>query len=167
MVQSTVRAALGIGSIGTLYLDGPSRAQPGIIDSVGPNTVGYAFTQVAGADGHCIVGGTITAGTPFYGILANPKVYALRGTTAGGPLAASLDLPQYTPGEFVTMGELLVSLPAACQVGDLVDYTVATGAITTHAPGGAAAGGDVNIPNAVISRFNLTGAGIGVVKLTN
>lgn len=170
--QSTVYADQGAGVVGELYLDGPLRAQPGIIDSTGTtpafNRVGRAFTQVADADGHCIVGGDPTAdGTPFYGILANPKEQALYGTLAGGTLAPSLDVPQYGVGSFVQMGELWGAFAAACQVGDLVDFVIATGVLVSRAPSVAnPVSGNANIPGAAISRFNLTGAGITVVKLT-
>lgn len=135
--QSTVSLAQGFGVPGEIFLDGPHRAQPGIINSDGvtnPNRVGRVFTQVAGSDGKCIVGGAITDGTPFYGILANPKEYATYGSTSG-TLAPSLDLPQYAEGDFVyNATAITMTLPAACQVGDYVDYNTTTGAVVTRAP---------------------------------
>lgn len=136
-IQSSVASKMGFGVVGEEFLAGPRRAQPGIIDSVGTtpafNRVGRAFTAVAGSDGHCIVGGAIGEGTPFFGILANPKLYPLRGT-AGDTLAANLDLPQYSGGEFVqeTPG-LIVALDAAAKVGDLVDFDTTTGVLTPRA----------------------------------
>lgn len=135
--QSTVALDIGFGVPGEWFTDSPTRAQPGIIDSVGtspPNRVGRVYTQVAGADGHCTIGGAITDGTPFFGILMNPKNYALRGTSGGGTLAPSLDLPQYSEGEFATMGQPIVTLPAACKVGDLLDYIIADGSLVTRPP---------------------------------
>ena len=134
--QATVALDMGFGVPGELFLDGPTRAQPGIIDSAGPNTVGFVFTKVAATDGHCIVGGTIGEGTPFFGILANPKVYPLLGTTGGGTLAPTLNLPQYASGEFVqeTAGHI-VALTGAANVGDLVDYDTTTGALSARASG--------------------------------
>lgn len=136
--QSTVALDQGFGVPGELYLDGPTRGQPGTIDSAGPNTVGFVFTKVAGVgnDGHCIVGGAIGEGTPFFGILANPKVYPLFGTTGGGTLAASLNLPQYAQGEFVqeTSG-IIVNLTNGGNVGDRVDYDPTTGALYGRASG--------------------------------
>lgn len=128
MFQSTVNINQAFGVIGGLYKAGTLRAQPGIIDTVGttnPNRVGRAFTNVPGSDGHMQVGG---AGAVFAGILANPKVYALQGTAAGGTLAASLDLPQYAKGEFVysTTG-MIVFLEAAANIGDTVDFDTTTG----------------------------------------
>lgn len=235
--QSEVSLEQGFGVVGELFLDGPLRAQPGIIDSVGTtpafNRVGRAFTQVAGEDGHCTIGGTGV----FYGILANPKVYPSLGSAASGTLAPTLDLPRYAQGEFVTMGEMIVALGAAATIGDAVDYVAASGLLVTRpnlvsvtgeiattvltvsavttgsAPvavgmiltganvvpgtrivslgtgtGGTGtynvsvsqtaasalitsqsvpAAGNVAVPNAVVSRYNLTEAGLAVIKLTN
>lgn len=129
--QNTVAINMAAGVVGEIAFDGPLRGQPGVIDSDGvtnPNRVGRVFTQ-GSADGHCGVGGT----GAFFGILANPKVYPLFGTAAGGALAASLDLPRYAAAEFVydTTG-IFVSLPAAANVGDLADYDTTTGAISTR-----------------------------------
>ena len=130
--QSSVATKQGFGVVGEIYLDGPYRALSAIIDSAGAdpneNRVGRAFTFVAGSDGHVTVGGTGI----FAGILANPKVYPLRGTTSD-PLAPSLDLPQYAVGEFVydTTG-MLVSLAAAANVGDDVLYDTTSGVISTQ-----------------------------------
>lgn len=128
MFQSTVNINQAFGIIGEVYKSGTLRAQPGIIDSDGvaaPNRVGRVFTNVAGADGHMVIGG---AGV-FAGILANPKVYPERGTAAGGTLAPSLDLPQYAAGvEFVYMTTGLVAyFEAAGNIGDTVDFDTATG----------------------------------------
>lgn len=131
--QTSVSTQMAFGVPGELFLGGPHRAQPGIIDSTGatnPNRVGRAFTQVPGVgnDGHCTVGGTGT----FFGWLFNPKVYASRGTVADGTLAPSLDLPQYSEGEFCYDATgLIVSLPAAANIGDLVYYDTTTGAPST------------------------------------
>lgn len=131
--QQTVSTAMAFGVVGELFLDGPHRAQPIIIDSDGvtnPNRVGRVFTFVAGADGHAVVGGV----GALAGILANPKVYALFGNTTDGAIGPSLDLPRYSAAEAVydTTG-IIVALPAAANVGDLVDYNTTTGVIVTRA----------------------------------
>jgi hypothetical protein len=73
MFQSSVAADIGFGVVGELFLDGPLRAQPGIIDSAGPNTVGFAFSGVAGADGHCAVGGAPAEGAVFTAFWRTPR----------------------------------------------------------------------------------------------
>lgn len=138
-LQTTVAAKQGFGVPGEIFLDGPTRAQPGIIDSDGvsnPNRVGRAFTQVAGADGHCTIGGTGV----FYGWLSNPKVYPNRGTT-GDTLAPSLDLPQYAEGEFVydaTGYEL--PLAGAGNIGDAIYFDTTTGIAQAQAKTGNVGG---------------------------
>lgn len=170
--QSTVYRDQGAAIVGEMAFDGPWRAQAGIIDSVGTtpafNRIGRAFTQVEDADGHCTVGGDATAdGTPFYGIFCNPKEQAMYGTVAGGTLAPTLDVPQYAVGSFATMGPVWCSFAAACQVGDLVDYVIATGVLVTRAPSVAnPISGNANIPGAAIKYYGLTAAGITVVMLT-
>lgn len=133
--QGSVAINMAFGVIGEIFLGGPTRAQPIIIDSDGvtngPNRVGRVFTLVAGSDGHAIVGGS----GALAGILANPKVYPGLGVS-GDPLGASLDLPQYAKGEAVydTTG-IIVALGAAANVGDEVYYDTTSGVIGSQAAG--------------------------------
>jgi hypothetical protein len=127
--QTTVATDIGFGVIGEIAFDGPTRALSARIDSSDPanNVVGRAFCFTAGTDGNLVnAGGDPTL---FAGILANPKVYASVGTVSGGPLAATLAVPDNTQGEFLFMGEITVALAAAANVGDLVTFSTATGVI--------------------------------------
>lgn len=126
--QQSVLISMASLVVGDLYLDGPHRAQPGVIDNSGGGSIGQVFTQVAGSDGHCILGGTGV----FFGILGNPKVQALYGS-GGNALAPSILVPQYGKGEFYydTTG-VAVALPAACNVGDKAYYDTTTGVIGTQ-----------------------------------
>ena len=139
-LQSTVSDQMGFGVPGEEFLAGPRRAQPGIIDSDGvtngPTRVGYAFTNVAGADGHMTLGGVGV----FAGWLANPKVYPERGSV-GDTLAPSLDLPQYAEAEFLYDSTgMNCELGAAANIGDLVYYNTTTGAPVTQPKTGNVAG---------------------------
>lgn len=168
--QSTVNTNTGFGVVGELFLDGPLRAQPGIIDSDGvtyPNRVGRAFTNVAGSDGHMTIGGT----GAFAGILANPKVYPLQGTAAGGTLAPTLDLPQYAKGEFVydTTG-LIVTLENSAAIGDTVDFAQTDGKLYARAANVAAAGAQRVAFASDVATVTLSPAGmpaIGVGSILN
>lgn len=170
MFQSTVKAAMAFGVIGELFLDGPLRAQPGIIDSTGltyPNRVGRAFTNVVGAEGHMTVGGT----GPFAGILANPKSYAAFGTVAGGTLAATLDVPQYKIGEFCyDCTGLIVYLETAASIGDTVDYAELDGKLYARTPSATPAAGTLAITSNVGTVAALTAGspaiGVGTVFQT-
>jgi hypothetical protein len=133
MFQQSVAAVMSAGVVGELFKGSVWRCQPGVIDTVGttnPNEVGRVFTQILGVDQHCGVGGVIAEGTPFYGILCNPKEYVNLGTVAGGTLAPSLSLPQYAKGSFCrnTTG-MFVPFQAAGNVGDFLDYDTTTGLI--------------------------------------
>lgn len=132
--QSAVNLQQAFGVPGELLLEGPLRAAPYNINSASAayNIIGAtAFTTADGVT--AAAGGAIVDGNVFAGILANPKVYATSGTTAGA-LAPTLTLPNNGVGEFVTMGYLCVTLPAAAAIGDRVLYDITTGALSTISP---------------------------------
>ena len=139
--QSTVNIQQAFGVVGDIGFDGPTRAVPYILNSSGtPNLIGNAFTVTSGASagsnasqpiaGFAQVGGTGV----FAGILSNSKLYAAFGTTSGGPLAPTITLADQSIGELVFMGEVVVSLPEAANVGDLVTYAPSTGNLNTVPP---------------------------------
>lgn len=124
-MQSTVKLNQGFGVIGELAFDGPNRTITAALDSVdaADNVVGRAFTYTSPAEDNIVeAGGTGV----FAGILGLPKTYASRGTDAGGTLAPTLTLANGEQGEFVRMGEMIVSLPVS-NVGDPVTYNTTTG----------------------------------------
>jgi len=69
----------------------------------------------------------------FGGILANPKIYALRGT-ASNTLAPTLVVSGNSAAEFVTMGTLWVYSTTAANLGDNACYNPITGAIGFYNP---------------------------------
>ena len=164
--QTTVAAQYAFGVIGELINDGPTRSSSRIINSSGtPNIVGYAFTRNNVTD-ICSVGGTIASGTVFGGILVNPKAYAAYGTTAG-TLAPTLTLPDNWQGEFLEMGTIVVNLTTAANIGDLVVYATATGALGSVAAGSGSAGtGMAFVPNAVVRSYT-SAPGLVAIRLTN
>lgn len=161
--QSTVDLNQGFGVIGELFDNGPHRAQPFILrsDDAANNVFGRAFTVVsegvaeAGKDGTQV----------FAGILVNPKEHASYGTTAGGPLAPTTTLANEVVASLLSEGSIVVSLPAAAAIGDLVYYTDADGSLQTTAPGAAAPAGATLIEGAYVDRFTVAGAGLAVITL--
>lgn len=174
--QSVVNKIYTGGFVGEVQKDGPIRVLPwrldtqdGVANSL-PIRVGYAFTRKgpdmpdgspSGTQNRDIAiaqpGGT----GPFAGILVMPKHYALRGQIGVNALAPTLDLPQYSEGELLTMGFVMVNLTTAYTYGDLVYFVNATGALAT----GTAGAGQTQIVGAkVIS----TGAAAGpaIVQFT-
>lgn len=132
MFQQQVNIQQGFGVPGELATDSPHRAKTYILNSADAayNIVGAtAFTL--DVEGKARAGGAISEGHPFVGILANPKVYANNGTALGGSLAPTLTLRNGEVGELVSMGQLVVTLPAAAEIGDLVAYDNTTGALST------------------------------------
>jgi hypothetical protein len=159
--QSTVSIAQGFGVPGELYTDAPHKAQSFILESALAtyNIIGAtAFTVTS--QGIAAAGGT----NPFAGILANPKVAPLQGTLAGGSLAPTLVLPNEAQADIVSMGDLIVTLPAAAAIGDLVVYDNTTGALSTIAPGAGLPVGKT-FAQAKVSFFTVAAAGLAVITL--
>lgn len=155
--QTSVSRNQGFGVVGEIFSNGPTRVKSYILNSGAvPNTVGYAFTMVSEGQAKC--GG---AGV-FAGILINPKAHALYGTSAG-TLAPTLVIPEDAQGELLTMGEVIVSLTTAANIGDGVYYVDATGALGA----GTATTGQTQIPNAKVTRYTLSAAGLATIELTN
>lgn len=157
--QSTIARELGIGVIGEYFLDGATRAQPGVLKGTAANLVVGRWFTIDPADGTFVPGGA--AGVPG-GILANPKTYASPGTVAGGALAPTLTLLAGTVGEFVTSTPgIIVALANAAPVGSGVFYDDVTGALSA----GVAGAGQTQIERAMVVRYANLAAGLAVVSL--
>lgn len=129
--QSTVSLAQGFGVVGELAFDGPIRAHPYILnsDDAAYNVFARAFTIVS--QGVAKAGGTGV----FAGLMVNPKEHASNGTAVGGSLAPTLTLRNAEIASMLTMGEVIVTLPAAANIGDLIAYDTTTGVLSAVAPG--------------------------------
>lgn len=172
--QTAVSNNIGFGVVGELFLEGPLRAQPAVLNSgsAANNVVGRAFTVVDDATGsfdttadpqplEVAAGGTGV----FAGILANPKVYANYGVS-GNPLGPTLVLPNNTVVELVqeTAG-IIIAVPAACAIGDWVWFNTTTGILQTTAPGASAPAGTARVPNGRITRYESAAAGLAVMEM--
>lgn len=176
--QSTVNLNMGFGVVGESFLFGPTRAQPGRLDSADPanNVIGRAFTVSddgtasfeTSADPKPIAVAAGGTGV-FAGILGLPKNYALTGTTAGGTLASSLTLANDIIVElYQEHAGLVVAVPAACAVGDWVYFTNATGVLATAAPGaGNAPASSTRVPGGKVERFESAAAGLAVISFNS
>ena len=166
--QSSVNTDLGFGVIGEAFLEGPWRATPANIYTADAtkNVVGRAFTYTNGADSSGDAAVVVAGGTgAFAGILSNPKTYALVGTSAGGTLAPTLTLPNYTIGEFCneTAG-IVVTLAGAADVGYWVEFVQATGVLNAIAAGAPVTVGSTIIKGARIERYDVA-SGLAVMSL--
>ena len=160
--QSSVFPVSGLGVVGDLYTDGPHRAQSFILNSsdAANNVFGRVFTK--SSEGVARAGGTGI----FAGFLCNPKGHASYGTAVGGPLAPTLTLANYTQADLLTMGSILVALPAAAAIGDIVLYNTTTGALSTIAPGATYPSGTLPA-HAVVDYFTVSSAGLAVITVTD
>lgn len=169
--QSVIRFDYGFGVPGELRKDGPTRAQPRFIVSADAtqNIVGRAFTQNAAGAGVPL--GSVGAGGTgvFAGFLANPKVYASFGTVVNGPLAPTMLLPNQLTAEFLLMGFMVALLSAGtANIGDVIHFVQATGALIAVAPGTAPAAGNTLAPNTVVDELpQSNAAGLVLLRVTN
>lgn len=171
--QPPINNNIGFGVIGELYLEGPLRGQPGVLNSASAanNVIGRAFTVVddatasfdTAADPQPLEVGAGGTGV-FAGILANPKVYPSLGTAVGGTLASTQTLPNGQIVELVqeTAG-LIVTLPEAFAIGDWIWFNQATGLLVRTAPGASAPASSTRVPNGVVVRFESAAAGLAVI----
>ena len=164
--QSQVRINQTTGIVGDIIIDGPMRAQPGILSSTSAanNVIGRAFRNIAGSDTDV----TADAAGVFAGILANSKVYATSGTPVtgvdSGTLAPTLLLPNETEGEFVTKTSgIVVVLSTDAAIGDNVFYADATGILAADT--GTTLASHTLIPNATVVRQNIPAAGLAIIQL--
>jgi len=117
---------------GEIIFNGPAPlVESRIINSseATPNIFGYVLTEVSSGD---VQLGAVarTGGTGVIaGILVQPKAAATFGTAAGGPLAATLELPDNATSQVLKQGRVAVVLPNASNIGDAVTYNTTTGAI--------------------------------------
>lgn len=130
MFQSTVSLQQGFGVPGELFTNGPVRAEAFTIESALPayNVIGATACSVT-SQGFCAAGKS-SENLPFAGILVNPKGVALFGA-GGQPLNPTLTVPNFTAVECLTMGTIVVTLPAAASIGDKVIFDNITGALST------------------------------------
>lgn len=163
MAQSQVYLNQGTGVYGELYDNSPNRVRSLILRSASAsyNVFGRAFTWVSGQEGVAQAGGTGV----FAGYLINPKQHASYGTTAGGPLAPTLTLPNEAVADILNMGCIFVLLPAPAAIGDLVIYNTTTGVLATIAPGAVVPVGSA-YGYAVVDQFPVSSAGLGIIRVT-
>lgn len=160
--QNAVFLQQGFGVTGELFNNSPVISDSYILTSLDAsyNVVGRGFSvssEGVAAAGN--VGGLL----PFAGILANPKVYPSFGTSSD-TLAPTLTLPNYINAELVTMGKLVVTLPAAALINDLVVYDNTTGILSTISPGAALPVGK-SFAYAQVCNYTITAAGLAVIQL--
>lgn len=131
-LQQSVQFQTAFGIPGEFYDTSPRKVDPWMIDSpdATQNVFGRAFTNLDPT----IINTARAGGTGlFAGYLVAPKDYELRGA-GGNPLAPSLTVVNYTIGQLCTMGNIIVTLPAPAQLGDLVVFNQTTGVLATIAP---------------------------------
>lgn len=160
--QSTVFFQQGFGVVGELYTDAPHKAEAFTLNSADAayNVFGRCFTVASQGYAQAGSGGTLG----FAGFLVNPKNSPLYGTT-GAPLAPSLTLPNQAPGQLLTMGTIIVALPAAAAIGDYVVFDNTTGALTTISPGDDLPVGKT-FANAIVDYYTVTAGGLAVISVS-
>lgn len=199
MFQSTVYRQYTTGFPGEIVRDGPTRGKVGRISSATTGTdPGASTNRISRAFGYsgdmppqgpttyAASEALVAVGAPvFFGVLGNPKRYALSGNTTSS-LGPSLDLTSGSVGEFYDMATGLIveifNAGTAVQnvnFGDQLGYipnTISTGnnpnalpygALVSFAAGAAVPAGVVLIPNArVINPVTLAASAPGALVST-
>lgn len=161
--QSTVNFKQGFGVVGEFYLSSPQRVQSYILNS--PSAANNVFGRGFSITSQGVANAGDTGGTQvFAGILVNPKGHPSLGDTAS-PLDPVLVLPNNVNAELATMGSVIVSLPAAANIGDFVVFDNTTGILATVAPGAALPSGK-SWAYATVDYYTLAAAGLAVITLT-
>lgn len=159
--QSSVNIFAGFGVQGEAFQTSPSVVLSYTLQSGAQvNTIGAtAYTITSQGVAQAGSGGSLG----FAGILVAPKTYALSGSA----LTPSLVLANETQAELMTMGMLIVRLPAACAIGDYVLYNDTTGALATMPPGDTATSG-FSFANAVVSQAtpNASGSQLAIIQMS-
>jgi hypothetical protein len=160
MFQSVVNVELNVGVPGELCLDEPSRVEPVTLAVAG--AFGFFFTK-SNSTQLASPGGALTPGSIVYGGIAIlPKSQPLFGSSAFEPLNPNLSIAADSQVAMLTFGSCKVAIPNAWEIGDFVQYNLATGALATFSPSGAVTEGFAQIPGAVMTRFGNPNAGGGV-----
>ncbi len=122
-------------------------------------------TTITGASGPTFV---------FAGISVKSKIYPQFGASATDPLAPSLTLEPNGQAALMTLGSFVASLPNSFNVGDVVGYSVTTGALASAATASALPSGYLPVPNCQVLGYpgqsgGLAGnstAGLAICRLT-
>lgn len=161
--QSSVALQQGFGVPGELFTDGPYRAESFTLVSASAayNIIGAtAYTVTSQGVAEAGSGGALG----FAGILVDPKNQALFGSS-GNALGPTLTLANQSQAELLTMGTIIVTLPASANIGDYVLYDNTTGALETMAPSGTLPMGK-SFANALVDYFTVGGAGLAVITVS-
>jgi hypothetical protein len=160
MFQSFVNVDLNLGVPGDIILDEPSRIEPATLAVAG--ALGLFYTK-ANNTGLVTPGGALAAGSVVYGgVAVLSKIEPLFGSSASNPLNPNLNIASNEQAAMLTFGSCILSIPNAWDVGDSMQYNLATGVISTFSPSGAPSGGNAQIPGAVMTRFGNANAGGGI-----
>jgi hypothetical protein len=163
--QSVVNEFSGFGVPGTRWNQAPwvSSANTIYSESNSANNIfGYACSYSApNAPGQNIVNPGNTGGQVYAGIIANPESTTLFGGSSG-PLSPTLVIPNNTVISVVSEGFVVVKLNNAANIGDVVIFENATGALYSQAPETALPSGYSNA-NATVAEFSLAAAGLAVI----
>ena len=161
--QSTVQLQQGFGVPGEMFTDSPWRAESFTLVSAlaSYNVIGAtAYTKTSEGVAEAGAGGALG----FAGILVDPKNQTLLGV-GGNALAPTLVLPNQTQAELLTMGTIIVTLPAPAAIGDYLIYDDVTGALATMAPGGSLPSGK-SFAFGLVDYFTVSGSGLAVVTIS-
>lgn len=161
--QSSILVTQGFGVPGELFTDRPWDGATYTINSVSAayNIIGATGVTQQATEGYVAAGQGASSSSVFVGIIAMPKDYALYS----GTLTPTLTVANQSLVSIVTMGTMIVTLPASAAIGDYVCYNTTTGVLTTIAPGATLASGTLFAQARVVDRI-VSAAGLAVINIS-
>lgn len=158
--QSSVFEDMGFGVPGEYFTNSPWKAQPFTIRSAVEtnNLIGSTCCTVT-AQGICAAGAP-AQNFGFAGFLVNPKGQALMGV-GSDPLAPTLTVRNEQIVECLTMGTIVVQLPAPANIGDYVVFDNITGQISAISTIPFNLTGITTVGSPVITMGFTTGVNVG------
>lgn len=154
--QSGVSQQMGFGVPGEYFTDAPWKAETFTINSASAayNNIGSTCCSVTGQT--LCAAGAPAGNFGFAGFLVNPKGQALYGV-GNDPLAPTLNMPNQKIVECLTMGSIVVRLPAAAVIGNYVVFDNTTGAISTISTAPFVLSGGTTSTNTTVTMADTTG----------
>lgn len=127
--QSTVNSLCAIGVPGQIANEEPTVVTTGLTASTGTFVIGYYCTKAA-ATGVYSIGGDLAATDVIPGgILLGGFEHSTSGATSG-PLDPTLNVPNNSTQQFLSVGSVIVKIVGACKQGYRIQYDKTTGALS-------------------------------------
>jgi len=144
--QTSVNTLTALGVPGQIANEEPTVVDTGLLAAAGTCTIGFYYTKNADTGIYSPGGDLTAAGTVPGGILLGGFEHSTSGATTG-PLDPTLNVPNNSTQQFLSVGSVVVNLTGACKLGYKVQYNTTTGALSAVSNATATpSGGNLFVP---------------------